>query len=101
LPAEPRSTPRPYSTRFRSILEGLHSANGITLSNDEQAVIVAETDGYRLNRLWIQGRNAGKREILAANLPGFPDNVSRLQNNTFRSEEHTSELQSRANVVCR
>lgn len=69
--------------RVEVILEGLHFANGITLSNDEQAVIFAETDGYRLNRLWIQGRNAGKREILAANLPGFPDNVSRLQNNTF------------------
>ncbi|WP_223638908.1 SMP-30/gluconolactonase/LRE family protein [Planococcus sp. 4-30] len=69
--------------RVEVILEGLYFANGITLSNDEQAVIFAETDGYRLNRLWIQGRNAGKREILAANLPGFPDNISRLSDGTF------------------
>ncbi|WP_298828991.1 SMP-30/gluconolactonase/LRE family protein [uncultured Planococcus sp.] len=69
--------------RVEVILEGLYFANGITLSNDEQAVIFAETDGYRLNRLWIQGRNAGKREILAANLPGFPDNISRISDGTF------------------
>lgn len=65
------------------VLENLYFANGITLSSDEQAVIFAETDGYRLNRLWIRGAHAGKREILASNLPGFPDNVSRLSAGKF------------------
>ena len=69
--------------RVEIVLEGLHFANGITLSTDEQAVLFAETDGYRLNRLWIRGPNTGKREILAANLPGFPDNVSRISDGTF------------------
>ncbi|MBT2570775.1 SMP-30/gluconolactonase/LRE family protein [Planococcus sp. ISL-110] len=69
--------------RVEVVLEGLHFANGLTLSSDEQAVIFAETDGYRLNRIWIRGTNAGKREFLAANLPGFPDNITRLQDGKF------------------
>ena len=74
---------RDPSGRVDIVLEGLHFANGITLTTDEQAVIFAETDGYRLNRLWIRGALTGKREILAANLPGFPDNVSRIGNGMF------------------
>ncbi|TWT07973.1 SMP-30/gluconolactonase/LRE family protein [Planococcus sp. CPCC 101016] len=69
--------------RIEVVLEDLHFANGLTLSSGEQAVIFAETDGYRLNRLWIRGPQAGKREILAANLPGFPDNISRLKDSKF------------------
>jgi hypothetical protein len=65
------------------VLDGLYFANGITLSNDEHAVIFSETNAYRLNRLWIHGTNAGKREILAENLPGFPDNISRIKNGEF------------------
>lgn len=65
------------------VLEGLHFANGLILSSDEQAVIFSETGGYRINRLWIEGTNVGKRELLADNLPGFPDNISRLQDGKF------------------
>lgn len=65
------------------VLEGLHFANGITLSTDEQAVIFSETDGYRISRFWISGLRAGTIERLAENLPGFPDNISRMQNGKF------------------
>lgn len=69
--------------QVKVVLEGLHFANGITLTSDESAVIFAETDGYRLNRLWIRGPHTGKREILLNNLPGFPDNISRINNGKF------------------
>ncbi|EIM07073.1 strictosidine synthase [Planococcus antarcticus DSM 14505] len=65
------------------VLEGLYFANGLILSSDEQAVIFSETGGYRINRLWIRGADAGKRELLVDNLPGFPDNISRLQDGKF------------------
>ncbi|MEH7275692.1 SMP-30/gluconolactonase/LRE family protein [Neobacillus vireti] len=69
--------------RVEVILDQLHFANGVTISGDQSAILFAETDGYRLNRYWIRGPHAGKREIIAGNLPGFPDNVSRLQDGKF------------------
>jgi sugar lactone lactonase YvrE len=65
------------------VLEGLHFANGVTLDEDEESVIFAETDGYRLQRLWLKGPRQGKVEILADSLPGFPDNMSRMRNGRF------------------
>lgn len=65
------------------VLEGLHFANGLTLASNEQAIIFSETDGYRISRLWINGPRAGTLELLAENLPGFPDNISRMQNGRF------------------
>ena len=55
---------------------GLDFANGVTLSPDGQSVVVAETGGYRLLRLWISGPRSGQRETFVENLPGFPDNIS-------------------------
>ncbi len=55
---------------------GLDFANGVTLSPDEDFLIVAETGGYRLQRIWLTGPRAGQQEIFVENLPGLPDNVS-------------------------
>ncbi|BEL87439.1 SMP-30/gluconolactonase/LRE family protein [Serratia marcescens] len=65
------------------LLDGLHFPNGITLDSSEMSVIFAETDAYRLRRLWVQGPKAGHLEIFADNLPGFPDNISRMQKGYF------------------
>ncbi|SPZ64678.1 Gluconolactonase [Serratia quinivorans] len=65
------------------LLDGLHFPNGITLDSSERSVIFAETDAYRLRRLWVKGPKAGCLEIFADNLPGFPDNISRMQNGYF------------------
>jgi sugar lactone lactonase YvrE len=58
------------------IAAGLDFANGVTLSPAEDFLIVAETGGYRLRRIWLAGPRAGQREIFVDNLPGLPDNVS-------------------------
>lgn len=55
---------------------GFNFANGVTLSPDEDYVLVAETGSYRIQRVWVSGPFAGRREIFVDNLPGFPDNVS-------------------------
>lgn len=65
------------------ILDGLYFANGITLTQDESALIFAETDGYRLSRFWLKGPKSGQREILVDNMPGFPDNISRCKDGKF------------------
>ena len=59
------------------ILDDLKFANGVVLAPDESWIAVAETTGYRISRVWLTGERAGRREDLVANLPGFPDNMSR------------------------
>jgi sugar lactone lactonase YvrE len=58
------------------LLEGLAFANGVALAADESYVAVAETGAYAVQRLWLSGDRAGRREPLVENLPGFPDNMS-------------------------
>jgi sugar lactone lactonase YvrE len=55
---------------------GFSFANGVTLSLDEDYVLVAETGSYRIQRVWVSGPLTGRREIFVDNLPGFPDNLS-------------------------
>ncbi|WP_024796941.1 SMP-30/gluconolactonase/LRE family protein [Tomitella biformata] len=56
------------------VLDGLHFANGVTMSTDGKSVLWVETDGYTLKRLAVDG---GEPETVMANLPGMPDNISR------------------------
>jgi sugar lactone lactonase YvrE len=65
------------------LLKDLYFPNGIALTEDESAVLFVETDGYRLSRLWVRGPDAGKVDLLADNLPGFPDNLSRCKDGYF------------------
>src|SRR2546430_8886317 len=71
----PRSTLFPYTTLFRSSLQRTSASDG--------------------------GRSAGHsvREFRVARLPGQQGSTDRLI--APRSEEHTSELQSQSNLVCR
>lgn len=50
---------------------GLAFPNGIILAHDEQSVLFAETTEYKVSRIWLTGANAGKKEVLLENLPGF------------------------------
>ena len=58
------------------VAEGLDFANGVALSQDERYLFVAETAGYRVRRLLLNGPRAGTMETVIANLPGIPDNMS-------------------------
>lgn len=66
--------PRTGTTRV--VFGELRFANGIVLAPDEQSLLVSETFGYRVMRLWIAGPNEGRREPFAENLPGFVDNLA-------------------------
>jgi sugar lactone lactonase YvrE len=59
------------------MLDGLDFANGVALAADESFVAVAETGGYRIQRVWLTGERGGTVDSLADNLPGFPDNMAR------------------------
>ncbi|MFN8168545.1 MAG: SMP-30/gluconolactonase/LRE family protein [Candidatus Nanopelagicales bacterium] len=59
------------------VLEGLAFANGVALAVDESWVAVAETAARTVARHWLTGPRAGQRDLLLADLPGYPDNIAR------------------------
>src|SRR5258707_10394810 len=82
----PRSTLFPYTTLFRSVLERLVLRGWITLAQRQEA-------------LRTQTRILPRRDFLREVSPYIAEHVRRDVER--RSEEHTSELQSRQYLVCR
>ncbi|XP_046971306.1 adipocyte plasma membrane-associated protein [Vanessa cardui] len=60
------------------LLDDLWFANGVVTSPDNQFVLVAETNRYRLMKYYLNGPKKGKSEVFVAGLPGFPDNIRTL-----------------------
>ncbi len=58
-------------------LEHLAFANGVALAADESCVYVAETGARTVVRLRLEGETAGSVDLLADDLPGYPDNIAR------------------------
>lgn len=58
------------------LADGLHFANGVTLTADESAVVFAESTGRRLSKYWLTGPHRGSITPLVEELPGHPDNIS-------------------------
>ncbi len=56
-------------------LDDLRYANGVSVTPKGDAVLVAETFGYRVRRLWLEGAKAGTDDMFVEALPGMPDNV--------------------------
>lgn len=61
--------------KLTKVLGGLYFANGVQLSNNENSLLVNETAAYQIRKIWVNGPNTGKNEILIDNLPGFPDGL--------------------------
>jgi sugar lactone lactonase YvrE len=66
----------PRTQTARTLIKGVHFANGITMGPDDAYFLVNETSEYRVLRYWLKGPRAGTREVFVDNLPGFPDNIS-------------------------
>ena len=75
----------PKQNTTRIVAKGLSFANGIALSDDEQALFVNETGRYRVWKISVTADGLDVAEdsplasILFDNLPGFPDNLMRGQ----------------------
>ncbi|MHB8718966.1 MAG: SMP-30/gluconolactonase/LRE family protein [Candidatus Dormibacteria bacterium] len=59
-----------------TLLGGLDFANGVALTRDGTALLLAETGSYRLSRYQLSGSRAGSLDVVIDNLGGFPDNIS-------------------------
>src|SRR5688572_31597515 len=83
----PRSTLFPYTTLFRSVRASLRFQPNDQLSVTPRIVYQKlETDGFPRIDIW--------------NILGNPYTTTETAVD-YRSEEHTSELQSQSNLVCR
>src|SRR2546430_3815361 len=84
----PRSTLFPYTTLFRSNQH--HSkkdSDDIDYRHTREAALTTELSGARAHRIRIANRRGPPASAAVISLA--------------RSEEHTSELQSQSNLVCR
>src|SRR3989475_9057851 len=86
----PRSALFPYTTLFRSQLE----ADGI--SKPLLLVLDGVTDPHNLGACLRVADGAGAHAVIAPK-----DHAVGVNATVARSEEHTSELQSQSNLVCR
>lgn len=57
------------------LVDGIHFANGVALSDDEEFVIAAETVQNRIHRYYLKGPKKGTHDIFIDGLPGLPDNL--------------------------
>src|SRR5690606_39382929 len=89
----PRSTLFPYTTLFRSTFERFLATKTGRVANQRLETTVVRSDGSDIPvELSIASFHTGKDFGASIFLRDLTD---------IRSEEHTSELQSRENLVCR
>ncbi len=67
----------PETASATTVLDGINHANGVAVAHDGSFVLVAETGGYRVIRIWLYGPLVGTIEPFIDELPGFPDNITR------------------------
>jgi sugar lactone lactonase YvrE len=77
----------PATSATRIVATGLCFPNGVALTPDQRALVVAETGAYRVLRIARESnvldvgaalaRSDAAVRVLLDNLPGFPDNVTR------------------------
>src|SRR2546430_5286574 len=92
----PRSTLFPYTTLFRSPCAGVDSVesrNVLDQQGDRRRSRIAKCEG---NRCTVDGNRGATRTLRQPHAVGHVRSTL-----DTRSEEHTSELQSQSNLVCR
>src|SRR3712207_7023491 len=95
----PRSTLFPYTTLFRSLAE--QPAAPVHLQDDVHALRVGEEGDLEFVDPAAQAGRRGELDLLVEGQLAAPDAALLHVGAAKRSEEHTSELQSRQYLVCR
>jgi ribose transport system permease protein len=73
----------PATGKTHTVLANLAFPNGVCVSHDGRAVLWVSTWLCRIYRYWIAGEKAGTVEMLADNLPGYPDNINRASDGRY------------------
>lgn len=73
----------PETKATKVLFSNLWYANGVAVSHDESFVLVVETFGLKVHKVYLSGPKSGTAEVLIDNLPGFPDGISRASDGNF------------------
>ncbi|MBT8107694.1 MAG: SMP-30/gluconolactonase/LRE family protein [Gammaproteobacteria bacterium] len=73
----------PATREARIILDELAYANGVAISDGGEFLVVVEMNEYRILKVWLEGPQRGRTEVLLDNLPGFGDNLKAGLNGRF------------------
>lgn len=73
----------PTTDATEKLIGDICYANGVALSPREDFVLVSEIASYRLLRYWLAGSRKGQSDVFIDNLPGFPDNITSNDSDTF------------------
>lgn len=65
------------------LLDNLYFANGVTLSAEEDFVLVNETYDHRIMRYWLKGPRRGAVDVFADNMPAYLDNITTTEDGDF------------------
>src|SRR3712207_8298791 len=99
----PRSTLFPYTTLFRSTISRSDTYPYVDVREDDVAMgheaTVSRVSDDQL--FYLMSRGLTEDEAMAMVVRGFVEPIARELPMEYRSEEHTSELQSRQYLVCR
>ncbi|MGH1355297.1 MAG: ABC transporter permease [Thalassovita sp.] len=67
----------PKTKTTRTEIDKLRFPNGISMVDDGESFLFAQTSAASISRYWFKGPKKGKIEVLLDNLPGYPDNINR------------------------
>ncbi|PWA59169.1 strictosidine synthase [Artemisia annua] len=73
----------PSTKETSLVLDGLWFANGVTISSDQEFLVVCETWKFRCLKYWLKEEMRGKVDIFIDNLPGMPDNIKLAPDGSF------------------
>jgi hypothetical protein len=73
----------PQSKSIKTLISGTYFGNGVVLSKDESYLLMVETTKYRVLKYWLKGNKKGQTELFIDNLQGFPNGISRTENDTY------------------
>nr|GEX67742.1 protein strictosidine synthase-like 4-like [Tanacetum cinerariifolium] len=73
----------PSTKETSLVLDGLVFANGVTISSDQEFLVVCETWKFRCLKYWLKEEMRGKVDIFIDNLPGLPDNIKVAPDGSF------------------
>lgn len=73
----------PDTKTTRTVVKNMVFPNGVCITHDGQAVLVASTWLCKIFRYWIAGPRKGKVDIFADNLPGYIDNINRASDGGY------------------
>lgn len=66
----------PATQQSAVLLDSMRFANGVAVGPDDEYLLISETFGMVINKVWLKGPKKGQAEIWVDSVPGFPDNIT-------------------------